>query len=118
MSFRSTLRAALIVRNSPAQRFTSTTSRPRTRPASISGATVSASASAISRVIDSSLPRSRPFARRLHASERTSLGAALTYKFSREFWLKAEARQERLRSNVPGVDYDANIVMLGLKMQR
>ena len=50
--------------------------------------------------------------------KRTSLSAMITYKMSREFWLKGEFRQERLRSNTPGVDYDASIFLVGVKMQR
>jgi hypothetical protein len=50
--------------------------------------------------------------------KRTSLGAAITYKFSREFWLKGEVRQEWLRSNVTSADYDATIFLIGMKLQR
>ena len=49
---------------------------------------------------------------------RTSLSAALTYKLNREVWLKGEYRNERLRSNVTGANYDANVWLLGLKLQR
>jgi hypothetical protein len=49
---------------------------------------------------------------------RTSLGAAITYKFNRDLWLKGEVRRDSLRSNEPGSDYDANVVMFGLKLQR
>jgi hypothetical protein len=49
---------------------------------------------------------------------RTSLGVALTYKLSREFWLKGEVRQDWLRSNVTGVDYDATVFSIGAKLQR
>ena len=49
---------------------------------------------------------------------RTSLGAAITYKLNREFWLKGEYRRESLRSNAPDVNYDANIFLVGLKLQR
>ncbi len=51
-------------------------------------------------------------------NQRTSLGAMITYKFSRELWLKGEYRHEWLRSNVTGVDYDASIFLVGLKAQR
>lgn len=44
--------------------------------------------------------------------------AALTYKFSRTVHFKGEFRHEWLRSNVTGADYDANIVLLSLKLQR
>jgi hypothetical protein len=50
--------------------------------------------------------------------KRTSLAAIVTYKFSRELWLKGEFRQEWLRSNTPGVNYDASIYLIGVKMQR
>ena len=49
---------------------------------------------------------------------RTSLGAALTYKLNRDLALKGEYRRETLHSNVANVDYDANIVTIGLKLQR
>jgi hypothetical protein len=49
---------------------------------------------------------------------RTSLAAIITYKYSREIWLKGEFRQEWLRSNVPNVDYDASIFLVGVKLQR
>ena len=49
---------------------------------------------------------------------RTSLGAAITYKLNREFWLKGEYRHDQLRSNIAGVDYDADVFMIGLKLQR
>jgi hypothetical protein len=44
--------------------------------------------------------------------------AALTYKLSRTAQIRGEFRQERLRSNVSGVDYTANIIMFGLRLQR
>jgi hypothetical protein len=49
---------------------------------------------------------------------RMSLGAMIAYKFTREFWLKGEFRQEWMRSNAPNVDYDASIFLVGVKMQR
>jgi hypothetical protein len=49
---------------------------------------------------------------------RVSLGAAITYKLNREFWLKGEYRYDRLRSNAANVDYDANVFLIGLKAQR
>jgi hypothetical protein len=50
--------------------------------------------------------------------KRMSLAAIVTYKFSRELSLKGEFRQEWLRSNALGVDYDASIFLLGLRLQR
>ncbi len=52
------------------------------------------------------------------ADTRTSIAAALTYKFSREFWLKGEIRQDWLRSNVSGNDNSATTMLLGVKLQR
>lgn len=50
--------------------------------------------------------------------ERLGLAAALTYKFNRYASLRGEVRREELRSTSPGDDYTANIVMLGLRLQR
>jgi hypothetical protein len=49
---------------------------------------------------------------------RTSLGTALVYKFNREVSLKGEYRYDQLRSNTAGADYDANVFLVGLKLQR
>lgn len=49
---------------------------------------------------------------------RYSLGFGLTYKFSRELWLKGEVRREWLRSNVSGYNYDASVFLLGLRLQK
>ena len=49
---------------------------------------------------------------------RASASAALTYKLNRELWFKGEARQEWLRSNVTGVDYNATMFLLGVRLQR
>jgi hypothetical protein len=49
---------------------------------------------------------------------RTSLGVAIVYKLNREFALKGEYRHETLRSNAANADYDADLFMLGLKLQR
>jgi hypothetical protein len=50
--------------------------------------------------------------------KRTSLGAAITYKLNREIWLKGEIRQDWLRSNVTGVDYNDTTYFLSLRLQR
>ncbi len=50
--------------------------------------------------------------------QRLGLSAALTYHLNRSFALKGELRHERLHSNVPGEDYTANIVLVGLRLQR
>jgi hypothetical protein len=42
----------------------------------------------------------------------------LTYKLTRSVQVKGEFRREWLRSNVAGSDYDANIAMLSLRLQR
>jgi hypothetical protein len=44
--------------------------------------------------------------------------ADLTYKLTREMWLKGELRREWLNSNLPGNDYQAYIALLGLRLQR
>jgi hypothetical protein len=49
---------------------------------------------------------------------RASLGTALTYKFNRELSLKGEYRYDQLHSNSSGVNYSANAVLVGLKLQR
>jgi hypothetical protein len=49
---------------------------------------------------------------------RMSIGAALIYKLNRTVSLKGEYRHERLRSNTPDVDYDADVFLIGLKLQR
>ena len=50
--------------------------------------------------------------------QRLGLSATLTYHLNRMFALKGELRHERLHSNVPDQDYTANIVLVGLKLQR
>jgi hypothetical protein len=50
--------------------------------------------------------------------KRYSVGAGLTYKFSREFQLKGEFRQTWQRSNVSGGDYNESVFLLGLRIQR
>jgi hypothetical protein len=47
---------------------------------------------------------------------RYSIG--LLYYLSRMFAVRGELRHERLRSNVPGQDYTANIALVGLRLQR
>jgi hypothetical protein len=44
--------------------------------------------------------------------------ADLTYKLTREMWLKGELRREWLNSNFPGNDYQAYVALLGLRLQR
>lgn len=50
--------------------------------------------------------------------ERLTLAAALTYRLNRYAALKGEVRREQLRSTAPDQDYTANIVMVGLRLQR
>jgi hypothetical protein len=49
---------------------------------------------------------------------RMSFGTALTYKLSREVWLKGEYHYDQMKSTEPGVPYSANAVLIGLKLQR
>lgn len=50
--------------------------------------------------------------------ERITASAALAYKLTRTAQIKGEFRREWLRSSVPGNDYTASIVMVGLRLQR
>lgn len=50
--------------------------------------------------------------------DRFTYGGALTYYFNRSLALRGELRQERQTSNMPGENYTANIVMIGLRLQR
>jgi len=50
--------------------------------------------------------------------DRYAISGTLTYKLNRMMQVKAELREEWLRSNVPGVDYAATVMLLGLRLQR
>jgi hypothetical protein len=50
--------------------------------------------------------------------DRFSYGAALTYSLNRALALRGEVRQDKLSSNAAGQDYTAEVVMLGLRLQR
>jgi len=50
--------------------------------------------------------------------DRFAISGLITYKLNRLMQLKAEVRQEWLRSSVPGVDYAATVLMLGMRLQR
>lgn len=50
--------------------------------------------------------------------KRYAAAFALTYKLSRELYLKGEVRHEERKSNIPGGDYAANAVLVGLRLQR
>ena len=48
----------------------------------------------------------------------TRLSAAITYKLTRELHLKSEYRREWLRSSVSGANYNADVILFGLRAQR
>ena len=50
--------------------------------------------------------------------KRYSAGLGLTYKLSRTLQIKGEFRQDWLRSNVTGNDYEASVFLLGVRVQR
>jgi len=50
--------------------------------------------------------------------QRFFLSAALVYKMSRELQLKGEVRHEWLTSTAVGVNYDADIFLIGVRWQR
>ena len=49
---------------------------------------------------------------------RYSASAAITYKLTRELWLKSEYRHEWLRSSVSGNNYGADVILFTLRAQR
>jgi hypothetical protein len=49
---------------------------------------------------------------------RYSIDTSVTYKMTREFWLRGEYRHDWLSSNVYNVDYQANLFLLTLRLQR
>jgi hypothetical protein len=49
---------------------------------------------------------------------RYSASATLTYKLSRELWLKSEYRHDWLRSSTPGANYSADVFLVGVRAQR
>jgi hypothetical protein len=50
--------------------------------------------------------------------DRYTVSTAIIYKLTREMQLKAEYRHELLRSNQAGADYDADVFLLGMRLQR
>jgi hypothetical protein len=50
--------------------------------------------------------------------KRTRAGAMLTYYLNPTLAVRGEFRHERLTSDVPGQDYTANIMLVGLRLQR
>jgi hypothetical protein len=51
--------------------------------------------------------------------DRYAVSAAITYKLNRDLQVKGEVREEWLRSTTPiGVDYNATVFLLGMRMQR
>jgi hypothetical protein len=49
---------------------------------------------------------------------RYSVGVALTYKLDRSWQVKGEVRQDWLRSNQSGNDYNTTTFLLGLRWQK
>ena len=52
------------------------------------------------------------------ADDRYSASFGITYKLNRDLHFKTELRRDWLRSNVAGTDYNANVVLFGLRLQR
>jgi hypothetical protein len=50
--------------------------------------------------------------------ERYATSTLITYKLTRELWLKGEYRHEWRHSNVAGNDYQADVLLLGARLQR
>ena len=50
--------------------------------------------------------------------DRFAISGVITYKLNRLMQVKGEVRQEWLRSSIPGVDYTATVLMLGMRLQR
>ena len=50
--------------------------------------------------------------------ERYAASALITHKLTRELWLKGEYRHEWRHSNVAGNDYQADVVLVGARLQR
>jgi hypothetical protein len=51
-------------------------------------------------------------------NDRYLASTALTYKLTREVWLKSELRREWQISNLPGNDYQAYVALVGVRLQR
>jgi hypothetical protein len=50
--------------------------------------------------------------------QRYAASALITYKLTREVWLKGEYRHEWRHSNVAGNDYQADVLLVGARLQR
>ncbi|HXL69071.1 MAG TPA: outer membrane beta-barrel protein, partial [Xanthobacteraceae bacterium] len=50
--------------------------------------------------------------------KRMRAGASLTYYLNRTLAVRGELRREWLTSDIPGQDYTANVMMVGLRLQR
>ena len=50
--------------------------------------------------------------------DRYSASVGITYKLNRDVHLKSELRRDWLRSSIPAADYTANVVLLGVRLQR
>jgi hypothetical protein len=46
------------------------------------------------------------------------VSTSLTYKFTRDIWLRAEFRHDWLSSNQYLTDYQSNLFLLSLRLQR
>ena len=49
---------------------------------------------------------------------RYSVSAGIIYKLNRDLHLRSELRRDWLRSSVPSADYNANVVLFGVRLQR
>lgn len=54
----------------------------------------------------------------VRSDQRYAASAQLTYKLSREVWLKGQYRHEWQTSSVPNAGYTADVVLLGVRLQR
>lgn len=50
--------------------------------------------------------------------ERYSAAVAVIYKLNREVQIKAQLRQDWLKSNLPGWDYTTRVALIGMRLQR
>jgi hypothetical protein len=54
----------------------------------------------------------------LRKDDRYAISGTLIYKLNRMMQVQAELREEWLRSTVPGADYAATVMLLGVRLQR
>jgi hypothetical protein len=50
--------------------------------------------------------------------DRYSASFGIVYKLNRDMQLKSEVRRDWLRSTEPGANYNANVILFGLRLQR